>query len=152
MSNPRPEDASDPSVSFHFMLEVGGKVTGYFTAVDGIGSESEVADHKVVDSNKKPVVMKIPGRLTWSEITLKRGITDNRDVWDWRKEVEDGNVNSARVNGSIHMFDQSGEEVAKWDFINAWPSKVSGPGISSENSEIAIEEITIVHEGITRSV
>ncbi|MBN1284762.1 MAG: phage tail protein [Anaerolineae bacterium] len=151
MSFPRPDDAKDPAVSFHFALEVSGKITGYFTAVDGIGSESEVAEHKITDKNKKPVIMKVPGRLTWTEVTLKRGITDNRDVWDWRKEVEDGSVASARANGSIMMYDQTGTLVAQWDFINGWPSKVSGPGISSENSEIAIEEITIVHEGITRT-
>lgn len=142
--------SQDPAVSFHFSLEVQGQITGYFTSVDGIGSEHEVVDHKVTDDNQKPIMMKIPGRLTWGEITLKRGITDNRDVWDWRKMVEDGQVEQARSSGSVIMYDQEGTPVAQWDFVRAWPSKVSGPGISSENSEIAVEEMTVVHEGITR--
>lgn len=141
----------DPSVSFHFSLEVQGQITGFFTSVEGIGSESEVAEHKVTDAQKKPQIMKVPGRLTWTEITLKRGITSNRDAWDWRKLVEDGKVNDARSDGSIVMYDQEGSPVAQWDFVKGWPSKITGPSISSENSDIAVEEITIVHEGITRS-
>ncbi len=142
----------DPAVSFHFSLEVQGQITGFFTSVEGVGSESEVAEHKVTDQQKKPQIMKVPGRLTWTEITLKRGITSNRDAWDWRKLVEDGSVNDARSDGSIIMYDQIGSPVAQWDFVKGWPSKITGPSISSENSDIAVEEITIVHEGITRSL
>ncbi len=139
----------DPLVSFHFKLEVSGKVDGFFTEVSGLGSETEIAEHKVVTEGHE-VVMKIPGRLKWENIVLKRGITSSMDIWTWRKEVEDGNVESARANGSIYMFDQMLNPVAEWSFERAWPVKVTGPSLKSDGNEIGVEELTLAHEYIVR--
>lgn len=141
---------SDPLVSFHFALDFGGKVAGYFTECSGLGSEHEVIEHKVVDEKGRDFVQKIPGRMKWQDISLKRGITGVMDIWDWRKTVEDGDVEGARRNGSIIMFDQSFKPVARWDFVRAWPTKVSGPSLQSDSNAFGVEEITITHEGLTR--
>ncbi len=141
---------ADPLAVFAFSISVGGKVAGYFTEVSGLGSETEVIEHKVIADNGSEIVQKIPGRLKWGDITLKRGITAVLDVWDWRKLVEDGKVGDARSDGSIFMYDQAGEMTAQWDFLRAWPSKVSGPSINAGSSAVGIEEMTIVHEGIKR--
>jgi phage tail-like protein len=140
----------DPLVGFHFAIEIQGAVTGYFTECAGIGSEHEIIEHKVVTEGGQEVVMKIPGRLKWEDITLKRGITSNMDIWGWRKDVEDGNVESARRDGSIIMYDQHLAPVARWDFEKAWPVKVSGPQPKSDSNEIGIEELKITHEYIKR--
>lgn len=133
------------------MVEVQNKVAGLFTEVSGLGSETEVIEHKVVTKDgKSDFVMKIPGRLKWGDIVLKRGVTSELDVWTWRKMVEDGKVDSARANGSITMLDQEGKPTAQWDFVRAWPSKVTGPSVNSGSSAISIEEMTLVHEGIVR--
>lgn len=142
----------DPLVSFNFMFELPElNVESYFTEVSGIGSENEIAEQKVVNNKGIEAVLKVPGRLKWGDITLKRGITSNMDLWTWRKMVEDGNVNGARQNGSIVMFDQAGSEVARWNFENAWPSKVTGPSVKSDGNDFGIEEMTIVHEYIIRA-
>ena len=140
----------DPLVGCQFSLEIQGVITGYFTEVSGLGSEHEVIEHKVVDESGHDLIMKIPGRLKWTDITLKRGITSSMDVWDWRKQVEDGDVEGARKNGSVVMYDQSYTQVARWNFSNAWPSKVTGPSLNAQNNEFGIEEMVIVHEGIER--
>jgi phage tail-like protein len=140
----------DPLVGFHFAIEIQGAVTGYFTECAGIGSEHEIIEHKVVTEAGQEVVMKIPGRLKWEDITLKRGITSNMDIWGWRKDVEDGNVESARRDGSIIMYDQHLAPVARWDFEKAWPVIVSGPQPKSDSNEIGIEELKITHEYIKR--
>jgi phage tail-like protein len=131
------------------MLDISGVIQGYFTEVSGLGSENEVIEHKIVKDGKE-IVRKIPGRLKWGDITLKRGITASMDIWTWRKSVEDGNVSSARKNGSIFMLDQEGAPVAHWKFEHGWPSKVSGPSIKSDANEIGVEELVIVHEYIVR--
>jgi len=140
----------DPLVSFNFGVEVQGQITGFFTEVSGLGSESEIQEQKVVNEKGIQVVLKIPGRLKWGDITLKRGITSSMDLWDWRKMVEDGKVKDARKNGSIVMYDQEGTEKARWEFQNAWPSKVSGPTPKSDSNDIGVEEVTLVHEYIVR--
>ena len=140
----------DPLIGYHFSLDLGGTVKGYFTEVSGLGSSTELIEQKVVSEKGVQTILKIPGRTTWSDITLKRGITSNLDLWNWRKKVEDGKVDDARTNGSIVMFDQSLTEKARWNFLNAWPSKISGPSPKADSNEITLEEITIVHEYITR--
>lgn len=140
----------DPLLGFNFAIDVGGTIKGYFTEVSGIGSESEIVEQKVVNDKGVEVVLKIPGRLKWGDITLKRGITSNMDLWDWRQLVEDGKVKEARKNGSIVMYDRELKETARWNFTNAWPSKISGPAPKADGNEIGIEEITIVHEFIKR--
>jgi len=141
----------DPLVGFHFALDVQGQVAGYFTEVSGIGSETEVIEQKVVNEKGVETVLKIPGRLKWGDITLKRGVTNNLQLWDWRKTVEDGKVKDARRNGSIIMYDQELKEQARWNFLQAWPSKISGPNPKSDSNEIMLEELTLVHEYITRA-
>jgi phage tail-like protein len=140
----------DPLLGFNFALDVSGTIKGYFTEVSGIGSENEVVEQKVVNEKGIEIVLRIPGRLKWGDITLKRGITSSMDLWDWRKKVEDGKVKDARKNGSIVMFDRELKESARWNFVNAWPSKITGPAPKSDSNEIGIEELTLVHEHITR--
>jgi phage tail-like protein len=143
-------ERQDPLVGFHYAIEVQGVVTGYFTECSGIGSEHEVIEHKIVDDKGREYIQKIPGRLKWENITLKRGITDNMDIWSWREQVVQGHVDDARRNGSIVMFDQALDERARWNFENAWPLKVSGPAIKSDSNEFGIEELVIAHEGLYR--
>lgn len=140
----------DPLVSFHFMIDVQGEITGYFSEVSGLGSESEIIEQKVVNEKGIEIVKKIPGRLKWGDITLKRGITSNMDMWTWRQKVEEGKVNEARKNGSIVMFDQELAEKARWNFVNGWPTKISGPAPKADGNEIGVEELTIAHELIKR--
>ncbi len=139
----------DPLVGFHFALEVQDQIKGYFTEVSGIGSEHEVIEHKVTQAGKE-VVIKVPGRLKWGDITLKRGLTASMDLWNWRKLVEDGKIKEARKNGSIVMYDSELKEVARWNFNNAWPTKLSGPSPKADSNEFGVEEMTITHEYITR--
>ena len=75
----------DPLVGFHFAVEIQGAVNGYFTECSGLGSEQEIIEHKVVNEKGVEVVMKIPGRLKWENIVLKRGITSDMEIWTWRK-------------------------------------------------------------------
>jgi len=140
----------DPLVGFHYGIEVQGVVNGYFTECSGIGSENELIEHKVVDEKGRESIQKIPGRLKWQDVTLKRGITNNMDIWDWRDQIVEGKVDDARKNGSIVMFDQAGDEVARWNFENAWPLKVSGPSMKADSNEFGIEELVITHEGLYR--
>lgn len=141
---------SDPLVGFTFGLDIDGISMGYFTECSGLGSSNETIDHLVVDDKGHELVQKIPGRLSWEDISLKRGITAEMAIWDWREQVEQGKMGDARRNGSVIMYDRNYEEVARWDFVNGWPSKVTGPSLSASGNDIGVEEITIVHEGIDR--
>ena len=140
----------DPMIGAHFEVSVGA-ITGYFTEVSGLGSESEVVEHKVMAKGaKESLIRKIPGRLKWGDINLKRGITKNLDMYKWRQQVEQGKVDAARLDGTIIMYDQGMSPVAEWTFTKGWPSKISGPSLQADGNAVGVEELVIVHEGIKR--
>ena len=141
----------DPLVSAWFGVEFQGQVVGAFRECTGMGSENEVVEYKASGPKGEFVVQKVPGRMKWNNIKLKRGITADMDMWKWRKLVEEGKIDDARKNGSVVMFDQSGKEMARWEFIRAWPSKLHGPTANAGNNEVGIEELEITHEGYTRT-
>jgi len=144
-------DREDPLVAFKFGLEIEGKLTGYFTQVGGIGSETEVIAQKIVNSETgETLIRQIPGRLTWTPITMKRGLTSSVDIWKWREEVVSGKIEKARTNCSIIAYSQDQKEIARWNLENAWPSKVVGPEMDSGSTNYMIEDVTLQHEGVKR--
>ena len=140
----------DPLLSCYFTLEFSGVIVGAFQEVSGMGSQNEIVEYKASGPKGTFVIHKVPGRMTWNNITLKRGLTDAMDLWDWRKEVENGGIDNARKNGTITMYDQRGEPLAQWNFINGWPLKLTGPSANATANEAAIEELEIVVEGYER--
>ena len=144
-------EREDPLVAFKFGLEIEGKLSGFFTQVGGIGSETEVIQQKVVNSETgETIIRQIPGRLSWTPVSLKRGVTSSMDIWQWRQQVVEGKIDEARTNCSIVAYSQDNTEIARWNFENAWPSKVIGPEMDSGSTNYMLEDVTIVHEGVLR--
>jgi phage tail-like protein len=141
---------TDPVPVSSFYLDISGKVTGLFRECTGLGSETEVITQLVAGNAGQQIIMKIPGALKYDNIVLKRGVTNDMQIWEWRKLVEEGKVEKARMNGTVTMYDQENKPIAEWTFEQAWPCKVSGPTLNAGTNEIAIEELHIAHEGMKR--
>ena len=141
----------DPIVGFNFSVDIPGITNAYFTEVEGLGSETEVIEHKVVGPTGAEIIRKVAGRLKWGDITLKRGVTANMEIYEWRKMVEQGKIAEARKDGSIVMYDSAFTEVARWNFLAGWPSKIDGPSAKADDNAVSVESLTIVHEGISRA-
>src|SRR5258708_31298725 len=139
-------EAKDGLISSFFSLEITGKMVGAFREVTNLGSENAVVEDKSRGPDGKYIIRKIPGTLKWNDITLKQGITDNMDMWKWRKLVEEGKVNDARANGSIVMYDTAGQAIARGNLVNCWPSKLRGPARKPGGSELPVHEITLAHD------
>lgn len=143
---------TDPLLSYQFAVEITGpvQVSGYFTEVGDLGDEFDVVEHKAVDVGGHELVQMIPGRGDPSRITLKKGITASMGLWDWRELVVQGDTATARTAMSVIMFDRNYEAIARWDFQNAWPSKISGPEIKADSNDFTVETLTIVFESMNR--
>jgi len=128
-----------------YRLERDGAVFGFFTECSGIGSENEVVEFRDGTSD---IVTKIPGPVKWGNIVLKRGITSDLQIWNWREEVVRGETPRSAL--TITMLRRRSGPVAVWHFQNAWPSKVTGPQPKSDDNSFGVEEVTIVHEGMHR--
>ena len=91
-------------------------------------------------------VRKLAGLNKFTNIVLKRGITLNRELWQWRKNIMDGTMD--RRNGAIVILADDRTEVARINFVSGWPSKWEGPHLNATSSDVAIETLEIAHEGI----
>lgn len=140
----------DPLVAAYFAVDFQGGVVGAFREVQGLGSESQVVEYRATDEKGRPILIREPGTMKYQDVVCKRGITDSMDMWQWRKQVEDGDINGARRNGTITLYNQKGDAVARWNIDRAWPSKLNGPSYDAKTNEVAIEELTITHEGYRR--
>lgn len=142
----------DPLISSFFGVDFGKHLTGNFKSIDGLESKVEV--NKLMQSTKdgkSTVVHQVGNSNLGGEVTLKRAMTSNMEMWDWRKLVEEGKIPEARVNGTITIYDNAGVAKAKWDLTACWPSSVTGPDLTTKSNEPAMETIIIVHEGLKRS-
>ena len=140
----------DPLIAPRFIVKFGDKVAGSFRECTVVSAEHEVAEYKYADEKGNPGYYAIPGRMKFGRITLKRGLTNDMAMWKWRKQVTDGKVEDARTNGSILMCDQKGSPIAEFNFINAWPLKVSGPAPNANSNELAMEEVEVICEDVFR--
>ena len=132
-----------------FGLEIDGVELARFTAVSGLGYESEVVTFQDTLADGKVVTRKRPGRISFPDIVLKRGLSADNALVDWYQTVIDGAVE--RKSGSVVIYDQSSTELGRWNFENAWISKWSASDLDAGSDDIMIEEITISHEYMERA-
>jgi len=143
--------SEDPVRANSFALEVqkiGAKA--YFKEASGFGSHNEVIEYWQQDSKGLSVRTVQPGNPKWDNISLKRGITSDQSLWKWRKQIIDGQVTSARSDGTITGYDEKGTPKIQYTFTNGWPSKWSASGMNAGGNEVVMEEIEIAHEGLIR--
>ncbi len=132
---------------FNFVIELEKQRVASFKSVDGLDSETEVIEYQDGDDR---ILRKRPGRTKYSNIVLKRGYADKamEELWKWRKSVMDGKT--IRKSGSVILQNDHGMEVARYDFFEAWPCKWKGWDLDGKGTDVAIEEIELAVEFITR--
>lgn len=141
----------DLLTTFSFHVELDGVDIGSFKEASGVESETEIIEYKETTKDGKMLIRKLPGAMKWADITLKKRIDTARDLWEWRLEVENGEIDAARRDGSIVLYDSTHAEVARWNFMSGWPSKWKGADLNAGEDQVAVEEITITHEGLMRA-
>ncbi len=147
---PATGDRRDPFRGYMFRIEIAGIQRAGFREVSGLDSSQDPIDYRE-GTDKSFTTQKLPGLKKFSNIVLKRGITDDMDLWKWRKQVMDGKIKDARKHGSIILMDDEGNDKIRWDFTDAWPSKYSISGFNATGNEVAIDTLELVHEGIDRT-
>jgi phage tail-like protein len=142
-----PRRNTDPYASFNFLLEIDGITRAGFSECTGLNAESNVIEYR--EGNEAITPRKLPGLNKFGNVTLKRGITQDADMFNWHKAVMDGDI-VRDESMSIVVLDEKRQEVVRWNLRNAWPSKWMGPDFKANANEIAIEALEISHEGVER--
>ena len=135
----------DPYQAYNFAVEIDGINRAGFKSASGLDSSTGATKYRE-GTDATLASRQIPGLLTMSNITLTRGITDDRSLWDWREDVMKGKTQ--RRNVSIVLRDDQGNEKIRWNLRECWPIKWSGPSFEATTDSVAIESLELVHEGL----
>jgi phage tail-like protein len=161
---------ADPLLGFNFQVSItdsqpaassalagisislsGSQATAGFSEISGLEATMDVESYDAGGVNSH--ALKFPGRVKWSNLVFKRGviaqrpISDTSDFWTWLQSFLDGH--GVRKDGVITLLDESGGPALAWSWRRGLPLKWTGATMNAQQSQIAIEQLEIAHEGLT---
>lgn len=139
---------NDPYRNFRFRLEIDGIEQAGFREVTVPDSTQDVVEYR--EGNEPPTPRKLSGLVKYGNVSLKWGLTDSLELYEWRKKVQDAGAVNNRKNIAIVLIDEEGNDKGRWEFTRAWPIKYDAPDLNATGSEVAIEDLEIAHEGMER--
>jgi phage tail-like protein len=139
-------DLPDPYMNFNFLVEIQGIIRAGFHQVSGLDVTIDVHDFR--EGGMNITMRKLFGLVKHTNLQLRKGMTSDMTLYNWHRRNVEGATE--RHNGSILVLDRAGNEVARWDFYRAWPTKYQGPEFNAEANDVAIELLELAHEGLKR--
>lgn len=138
-------DRIDPYKAFNFKLELGTEAVAGFRECSGLSFTTDPVEYR--EGTDVPNHMrKLTAMCKKSNISLKRGMTQNKDLFTWYKTVLNGAVE--RRDGAIVLQDEQHNPVMRWNFENGWICKWEGPMMNASSNDIALESIEICVEDV----
>ena len=134
----------DPFRAYNFkLLFIPGITEAHFTQVSGLGVRVDPIAYR--EGGNLSQVRYLPGRVDYAPVTLRYGLTQSRELWDWVQTGVKGAVQRKTV--SILLLDADGAtEKVRWTLRNAWPSGWNGAPLDAMSSLVAIESLELVYE------
>lgn len=134
---------------------------GYFSEVTGL--EVTMEPKVIAEGGRNWGAFQRSGQTKFAPVVLKRGVTSIDDLWEWFDVTTRGANYGYRLTGEIEVLgnptvqiDQQGKitsvtdnTVMVWKLAQVLPAKFKGPDLSATASQVAIEEVQLVHEGLT---
>ena len=136
----------DPYRAFNFQLQIDGVPLGAFSEASGLTAEGDAVDYRE-GTDKQSNVRKLVGLRKYANLTLKRGYTQDKSLWQWYSNIVNGSPD--RRNVTIVLMNEAHQPVLRWHAENAWVNKIEGPSFKAAGNEIAMESVELVHEGLT---
>jgi phage tail-like protein len=138
----------DPYRNFRFRVEIDGIAQASFADATIPDSSTSTIDYR---EGTDPVHgRKLSGQTTYGNVSLKWGLTDSMDLYNWRRLVIDKGAQGARRNLSLVLIDEAGDDKARWNVMEAWPVKYDTGDLSAKGSEVVIESLDLACEEVVR--
>ncbi|HXF62543.1 MAG TPA: phage tail protein [Caldilineaceae bacterium] len=131
----------DPAPEFRYYVEIDGLVEGSFIECSGLRMQREVLEVK--EGGVNDYTHKLPGRTTYGQITLSKGIMFSTKLWQWYEEgMKDGHVKKRPV--TITQFSSYFNLAARWYHIeDAFPESWSVSSLRTDSSTFAVETLVL---------
>ncbi len=128
-----------------FYVEMESTIAASFSECSGLGVQIKKETYQEGGVNDQQRI--VLGKPEFSDITLKRGLTDSMVFWTWIEAILAGKTQQRR-NVNILLFNQAGETMQCWTLIGAVPIGWKAPSLQADSSAVAIEELTLAYEGL----
>jgi phage tail-like protein len=138
----------DSSVGHSFGLEFDGVVIKQISEVSGLKFEQDVIELKQNTPDGKYLIKKLPGRPKAGEVTLTRGLTDDRSFQDWVQKSHFGKMGDARKGGAIIVYDFEGAPIKRYKLKNGWPKSLEVGALKAGDTNVLTEKLTVTYEQI----
>lgn len=138
----------DPLRNFRFRLEIDGVQQAGFSDVNIGETTTDAVDYR--EGTDPSHVRKLSGLTKFGNITLKWGVTDSMELFNWHKQIMAGQIASNRKQVSIVVVDEAGSDKARFVVSEAWPMKYDPSDLAGKGNEVFIELLELVNEGIER--
>ena len=136
-------ERTDPIPPYNFVVKIQDTEVGWFTECSGLTVEREVIPHPEGGVNN--YVHQLPGPISYSKLTLKRGLADNV-LWDWfHAGWYDGKVERRHV--TVTLLNPDHTEARHWDMTNAYPVRWNGPDFQTDSVQVGVETLELVSGG-----
>lgn len=136
----------DTSVGHSFGLQIDGVMIKQITEVSGLKMEQDVIELKQNSNDGKYMVKKLPGRPKAGEVTLTRGLTEDKSFEKWIKDSRFGKMPNARKGGFIIVFDYEGQPIKRYKLTNAWPKSLEIGTLKAGDTAVLTEKLVITYE------
>lgn len=138
----------DPYRNYNFLLQIQDVAEARFTECTGMGMRIHPIRYR--ESGAGQIVRALPGPVEYAEVTLRYGLTNSVDLWNWLMAAARGVVQRRHV--SVVMLDTDGvRQAIRWNFYDSWPCEWSGTDFASMGREAAIEELRLAYNSMDRS-
>jgi phage tail-like protein len=146
---PQPGQQSVYYRAFQFTIEIDGISQASFQEVSGVEATTDVIEYR--EGGDAVGLRKFPGQTKHSNLSLKRGYTDDTQLWTWYEDVMTGRTELIRKNISVVQHDMAGQEKFRWNLFQAFPVKYTAPSFNAKGNDLAIETLEIAYERIERA-
>jgi phage tail-like protein len=139
---PNPGRLLDAFGAFRFTVEVDGIAFAGFDECTGLEGKTEVFEYK--EGGLNGYSHKLPGPVTYSNITLKWGQTYSSSMWDWYDRITSKKDKTAELKQvSIIQYNSLHIPVHRWNLSGAFPVKWQGPSFNASQSSVAINTMEL---------
>lgn len=108
-----------------FYVEIDSELTASFMQCSGLGFTMKKNSYNEGGVNEQERIYL--GPVTFSDVTLQRGITDSLVFWDWAWSSIDPARPTTRRNVNIVVFNPAGDTMQCWTLIGAVVTGFKGP-------------------------
>jgi phage tail-like protein len=140
---------NDPLRNFRFRLEIDQITQGYFSEVTIGDTSTDPIDYR--EGTDPTHVRKLSGLTKYGNISLKWGVTDSVELYEWHKAVVAAGAMDNRKTVKIVVIDEAGTDKASFLVSEAWPTKYDPSDLNAKGNEVFIELLELVNEGIERT-